>query len=74
MNQRQMAQYQQAFAKIGEAVNQCVGCGVYRLDGDPPILHRADCPDRPDPGELAEMIRRNMDLIRLRKLYGLDLT
>jgi hypothetical protein len=69
-----MAQYQQAFAKIGEAVNQCVGCGVYRLDGDPSILHRADCPDRPDSDELAEMIRRDMDLTRLRKLYGFDLT
>jgi hypothetical protein len=69
-----MARYQQAFAKIGEAVNQCAGCGVFRLDGDPPILHREDCLDQPDPAELAEMLRRDLDLIQLRRLYGFDLT
>jgi hypothetical protein len=74
MTQDQLARYQQAFAKIGEAVNQCVGCGVFRLDGNRPILHHADCPDQPDPAELAEMIKRDLDLIRLRRLYGLDLT
>lgn len=74
MNQDQMAQYQQAFARIGEAISQCPGCGVYRLDGRPPILHREDCPDQPDPAELAGMIYQDVELRRIRRLYGLDLT
>lgn len=74
MTKEEMARYQQAFAKIGEAHNQCPGCGVYRLDGNRPILHREDCLDQPDPAELIEMSVRDQLQSRLRKLYGLDLT
>ena len=74
MDAEALARYQQVFAKIGEAYNQCPGCGVFRLDGAPPILHREDCEDRSDIGELIERDFRARELTRLRKLYGFDLT
>jgi hypothetical protein len=38
-----MARSQHLLALDGKAVNQCPSCGVYRTDGEPPVLHRADC-------------------------------
>lgn len=69
MDAETTAEYQQAFAKIGEAINQCPGCEVFTLDGSPPVLHRVDCPDQ---GCLMEIFQA--DQLRLRRLYGLDLT
>lgn len=37
------ARVQQMLAVDGLAEGQCRWCGVYRLDGLPPILHRDDC-------------------------------
>lgn len=74
MDAETMARYQQEFAKIGEAINQCPGCGVFRLDGDPPILHHEHCEDRPDIGELIAGEFKRRELKRLRRLYGFDLT
>lgn len=37
------AQLQQAHAELGTAAGQCSGCGSYRSDGLPPVLHRDGC-------------------------------
>lgn len=74
MNLEEMARHQQAFARIGEAENRCTGCGVYRLDGRPPILHREDCEDRPDIGEMIAEDFSRRRLRQIRRLYGLDLS
>lgn len=36
-------QLQHALAELGQADNQCTECGVYRVDGQPPLLHRNTC-------------------------------
>lgn len=35
---------QRQLAQTGQAVNQCPGCGSYRMDTLPPTLHERDCP------------------------------
>jgi hypothetical protein len=41
----ELARYdlQRDLAKTGEAAGQCPGCGSYRLDGLPPVLHERGC-------------------------------
>jgi len=34
---------QRELAATGQALNQCPSCGSYRIDGQPPILHKPDC-------------------------------
>jgi len=41
----ELARQQQIKAVSGGAMSQC-GCGSYRLDGQPPILHQPGCPSR----------------------------
>jgi hypothetical protein len=41
-----VASRQQELAKTGQAANQCLDCGSYRLDGMPPLLHERGCPQR----------------------------
>lgn len=36
-------QLQQALAQIMQADNQCMECGVYRIDGGVPQLHQSTC-------------------------------
>ena len=36
-------QFQHALAQINQAVNQCMECGVYRVDGEPPQIHHEWC-------------------------------
>lgn len=36
-------QLQHALAELGQADNQCLECGSYRVDGMPPVLHRNTC-------------------------------
>jgi hypothetical protein len=40
------ARTQQLLAVDGLAESQCTECGVYRLDGARPILHKRECSDR----------------------------
>lgn len=41
---REYARNQIIRADHGAADNQCPGCGTYRTDGQPPTLHREQCP------------------------------
>jgi hypothetical protein len=32
--------------RMGSRKNACEHCGSFRIDGEPPVLHTADCPKR----------------------------
>ncbi|MFC0626168.1 hypothetical protein [Kribbella deserti] len=45
-------QKQVQLAELGQAEGQCAGCGSYRADGQPPVLHKPGCktfPEGADP-------------------------
>lgn len=43
--------YADGFTRYNRA-GQCQTCGAYRLDGQPPTVHRTDCLDGPDGSQL----------------------
>lgn len=48
----EFAAWQQVRAAAGDAENQCPGCGAFRLDGQPPTVHRHRCRMGPDGSRL----------------------
>jgi hypothetical protein len=43
MTDSQYAQQQQIDSRRGQADGQCLGCGAFRLDGEPPERHLNWC-------------------------------
>jgi hypothetical protein len=51
-----LAYQQQEEAPYGRAKNQCAKCGVFRLDGAEPTIHRFECTAGPDGTALAPVV------------------
>lgn len=43
-----------AYTRMGRP-GQCGGCGAFRLDGNPPTVHRTDCVYGPDGSQLSPL-------------------
>jgi hypothetical protein len=50
--------HQQIAAAKYEAAGQCTRCGAFRLDGQPPTVHRHSCTLGPDGSQLEPQDRR----------------
>ncbi len=50
-----LAHDQQRLSRTGEAANQCPACGVFRIDGHPPTVHRTDCGLGPDGSQIGPL-------------------
>lgn len=48
--------WQQALSRTGEAINQCPSCGVFRLDGAPPTVHKHKCVMGPDGSQIPALM------------------